>query len=59
MKKIAKFFANVKDEKKMVRWPKKKEMVNYSVSTIAFIALFMGFFAIIDAILSFAVKAVG
>ena len=59
MKKLAKFFAGVREEMKMVRWPKKKEMVNYSVSTIAFIALFMGFFAIIDAILSFAVKAVG
>jgi preprotein translocase SecE subunit len=59
MKKVAKFFASVKEEMKMVRWPKKKEMFNYSVSTIAFIALFMGFFAIIDAILSFAVKVVG
>ncbi len=59
MKSIARFFVNVKKEMQMVRWPKKKEMFNYSVSTIAFIALFMGFFAIIDAILSMAVKVVG
>ena len=59
MKKIARFFANVKEEMKMVRWPKKKEMFNYSVSTVAFIALFMGFFAIIDVIISLAVKVVG
>lgn len=59
MKKIARFFANVKEEMKMVRWPKKKEMINYSVSTIAFIGLFMIFFAIIDAILSVVVKVVG
>ena len=59
MKRLAKFFVNVKEEMKMVRWPKKKEMVNYSISTIAFIALFMGFFAIIDVIISLVVKAVG
>ena len=59
MKKIARFIANVKEEMKMVRWPKKKEMVNYSVSTIAFIGIFMIFFAIIDAILSYVVKVVG
>lgn len=59
MKKIAKFFANVKKEMKMVRWPKKKEMVNYSVATISFVVLFMLFFAGIDAILSFAMKVMG
>lgn len=59
MKKIAKFFANVKKEMKMVRWPKKKEMVNYSVATISFVVLFMLFFTGIDAILSFAMKVMG
>lgn len=59
MKKIAKFFANVKSEMQKVRWPKKKDMVNYSVATISFIAVFMLFFAGIDTLLSFVVKVMG
>ena len=56
MKKIARFFAGVKKELKKVRWPKKKEMVVYSVSTICIIVFFMIFFVGIDAILSTLVK---
>lgn len=59
MKKIAKFFANVKKEMQMVRWPHKKEMISYSIETISFIALFMVFFAAVDVILSFVVRMVG
>ena len=56
MKKIARFFVGVKKELKKVRWPKKKEMVVYSVSTICIIVFFMIFFVGIDAILSTLVK---
>ena len=56
MKKIARFFVGVKKELKKVRWPKKKEMVVYSVSTICIILFFMAFFVGIDAILSTLVK---
>ena len=59
MKRIARFFANVKKEMKMVRWPKRKELIKYSTVTLSFILLFMIFFAGIDVILSFVVKVKG
>ena len=59
MKSIARFFANVKKEMQMVRWPKKKEMIKYSTTTISFILIFMAFFACIDILLSVVVKVVG
>ena len=40
MKKIAKFFINVKKELQKVRWPNKKEMVKYSVAAISIMILF-------------------
>ena len=56
MKKIARFFVGVKKELKRVRWPKKKEMVVYSVSTVCIILFFMAFFVGIDTILGTIVK---
>lgn len=52
MKKIARFFVNVKKEMKKVRWPKKKEMIKFSIATITIICFFMLFFTLIDGILS-------
>ena len=52
MKKLAKFFVNVKKEMKKVRWLNKKELGKYSVATLFFIILFMAFFTLSDAILS-------
>lgn len=51
MKKIARFFVDVKKELKRVRWPKKKDMIVYSTATISSIIFFMVFFTIIDSIL--------
>ena len=51
MKKIARFFVDVKKELKRVRWPKKKDMRVYSTATISSIIFFMVFFTIIDSIL--------
>lgn len=48
MKKIAKFFINVKKELKKVRWPNKKEMITYSIATISIMIIFGLFFAGID-----------
>lgn len=48
MKKIAKFFINVKKELKKVRWPNKKEMITYSIATISIMIIFGLFFAAID-----------
>lgn len=42
------FLKQVKAEMKKVKWPSKKEMVKYSITTLAFILLFSGFFYLID-----------
>lgn len=56
MKKIARYFANVKKEMKKVRWPKKKEMITYSIATLSLTIFFMLFFVGSDALLSMIVK---
>ena len=40
----------VKSEFKKVRWPNKKEMIKYSIATIAFIIFFALFFYLIEVI---------
>ncbi|MBR6689832.1 MAG: preprotein translocase subunit SecE [Bacilli bacterium] len=52
MKAIARFFVNVKKEMKKVRWPKKKEMIKFSIATIVVICFFMLFFTASDVIIS-------
>lgn len=52
MKKIVRFLVGVKDEMKKVRWPKKKEMITYSLATISFIIVFAVFFGGLDFILA-------
>lgn len=52
MKRLARFFVNVKKEMKKVRWLSKKELSKYSIATIFFVVVFMGFFALSDALLS-------
>ena len=42
------FWHEVKAEMKKVKWPTKKEMIKYSITTLIFILLFAGFFYIID-----------
>ena len=56
MKSIARFFANVKKEMKKVRWPKRKEMVKFSVATIGIVLFFMLLFTAMDGIISGIVK---
>ena len=56
MKALARFFVNVKKEMKKVRWPKKKEMITYSVATVFVICFFMVFFTLIDGVLGAIVK---
>ena len=51
MKSIARFFVSVKKEMKKVRWPKRKEMVKFSIATICIVCFFMLFFSAIDGIL--------
>lgn len=52
MKKIVRFLISVKNELKKVRWLNKKEMIQYSAATIAFILIFSIFFGSLDLILS-------
>ena len=56
MKAVARFFVNVKKEMKKVRWPKKKEMLEFSIATIVVICFFMLFFSLSDGIISGIVK---
>jgi len=42
------FLKEVKAEMKKVKWPTKKEMIKYSITTLLFILLFAGFFYLID-----------
>lgn len=51
MKRIVRFFVDVKKELKRVRWPKKKDMIVYSTATVASLLFFMVFFTIIDTVL--------
>jgi len=48
LKKIAKFFNNIKKEMQKVRWPNKKEMITYSIATISIMIIFGLFFTVID-----------
>ena len=59
MKKIAKFFSEVKKELSKVKWPNRKDMVKYSISTIVFVVFFAGFFYLIDFTVAFIKSLVG
>ena len=59
MKKLARFFVSVKKELKKVRWPKKKEMIKFSVATLAVLCFFMLFFTASDVIISLVRKVLG
>jgi preprotein translocase subunit SecE len=53
MNKIGNFISGVKKEAERVRWPSKKDMVKYSVTTFVFIIFFAAFFTIVDFVFSF------
>lgn len=52
MKKIARFLVSVKKEMKKVRWPEKKELIQYSIATLMFIVLIALFFTSLDLIIA-------
>lgn len=49
---MKKFFKNVKQEIKKIKWPSKKDMVKYSVATLSIILFFCAFFTASDIIIS-------
>ena len=56
MKAIARFFVSVKKEMKKVRWPKRKEMVKFSVATIVIVVFLMAYFTLSDVVISLVEK---
>ena len=52
MQKIKKFFAGVKKEISRVRWPRKKDMIKYSVAVLLCIVFFGIFFVLSDIIIA-------
>ena len=52
MKKVKKFFSEVKKELSKVKWPNKKDMVRYSIATIIFVIFFASFFYAIDLLMA-------
>ncbi|NLA33685.1 MAG: preprotein translocase subunit SecE [Tenericutes bacterium] len=52
MKKVFKYFKEMKKEISKIKWPTKKEMLKYSIATIFFIIFFAIMFAIIDLIMA-------
>lgn len=60
-KEVAKksFFESVKSELKKVKWPSKKHMVKYTISTLCFIILFALFFFGIESIFAFIKGLIG
>ncbi|GGI18191.1 MULTISPECIES: preprotein translocase subunit SecE [Gottfriedia] len=48
MGRIGKFFRDVKSEMKKVSWPKRKELVNSTVTVVATVVVFVLFFAVLD-----------
>ncbi len=48
MKKIKEFFKDVKKEMEKIKWPSKKDMFKYSLTTVTFVVFFALFFALLD-----------
>ena len=53
------YIEEVKDEMKKVKWPTKKEMVKYTISTLAFVILFALFFFGIGSLFAFVKGLIG
>ncbi|WP_338450510.1 preprotein translocase subunit SecE [Niallia oryzisoli] len=48
MQRIVQFFREVGREMRKVSWPKRKDLINYTVTVIATVTFFSLFFAVID-----------
>jgi preprotein translocase subunit SecE len=48
MQRIINFFNEVAREMKKVSWPKRKELVNYTITVLATVAFMTIFFAVVD-----------
>lgn len=48
---MKKFFKNLKQEMKKIKWPSKKDMIKYSIATLVIILFFFVFFTTSDLII--------
>ncbi|WP_044895179.1 preprotein translocase subunit SecE [Bacillus alveayuensis] len=48
MQRMMKFFSDVAREMKKVSWPKRKELVRYTITVLTTVAFMTVFFAIVD-----------
>ena len=53
------YLKEVKRETKKVKWPTKKEMMKYTISTLSFIVLFALFFFGIESLFAFVKGLIG
>ena len=53
------YLKEVKSEMKKVKWPTKKEMMKYTISTLSFIVLFDLFFFGIESLFAFVKGLIG
>ena len=53
------YLKEVKSEMKKVKWPTKKEMMKYTISTLSFIVLFALFFFGIESLFAFIKGLIG
>ena len=58
MKKIKEFFHEVKKEISKVKWPSRKDMVKYTITTVLFVIFFALLFFALDLIIAF-IKSLG
>lgn len=59
MKKLRKFFSEVRKELKKVIWPSFKNMVKYSTAVIAVIVFFSVYFYLVDVLAAYLKTLVG
>ncbi len=46
------YFVGVKNELSKVKWPSKKEVFKYTIATIVFVAILVGFFLLLNMAMS-------
>lgn len=53
------YIKEVKSEMKKVKWPTKKEMIKYTISTLVFVVMFALFFFGIESLFAFVKGLIG
>ena len=47
------YFAGIRSELAKVKWPSKKEVIKYTIATIVFSLILVGFFVLLNLLMSF------